>query len=1212
MADTRMTLGNLRSGQRLRGLVPGRTVTLIAIDTIDAELFEVFYRDDAGRSGARTITDDDAARFEIAGDLDSAPPFDGDPDEFRLATEALRIKYAALYDPMTAVNSSDVDPLPHQIRAVYEELLPRIPLRFLLADDPGAGKTIMAGLYVKELILRSDCERAVIVAPGGLAEQWREELSQKFDLRFEVFNRQMVDDAQGRNVFAQHPYLIVRMDQVSRSDDLMEQLSDVTWDVAIVDEAHRMSAHYSSWVGEVDETKRFRLGRLLSATAHNFLLMTATPHAGKEEDFQLFMSLLDRDRFEGQFRQGVHRTDTEGLMRRMVKEDLLTFEGKPLFPERRAYTVEYELSPAERDLYEQVTDYVRTEMGRAERIAAEGDKKRGNNVGFALTVLQRRLASSPEAILRSLERRQQRLEAKLREMQRAAEQKGPGARVTQQRVPLMSLDMLPVDFGDYTMVGFSIDDFEKFDDETTEEERTRFEERVETVVDLATAAQTIPELRAEIAILEDLIRTARRVHLQDDDKKWVELRTILDEQLLTHAGSGEVRKIIIFTEHRDTLDYLQAKVSSLLGRADSVITIHGGTRREDRKAAREQFTHDPDTVVLLATDAAGEGLNLQRAHLMVNYDLPWNPNRIEQRFGRIHRIGQREVCHLWNMVAKDTREGDVFTRLLSKIDQMSIAYNGNLFNVLGDTDAFQERSLRDLLIEAIRYGDQPTVKEKLDRIIDAGVSHGLDDMLEERALHSDMFSALSLKEVRVRMENARERKLQPGYIAAFFIPAFERLGGRIRRREKGRYEITRVPSRVVDAARRLSRWAPVAEQYERITFDLDKKHPDGHVEAALIAPGHPLLHAVIEATIEDLGAALKRGTILVDRREKQSSEPALMYTVEQRIQNTATEPDTISHHFDYLQFAHDGSVTVSPTPPFLDYDRPQPAEAGQIREIVVSDWAKENHEKLIRAQAFRHGLQPRIDEVKARLEIDTARTRAQIKERLLAEINHWDREHTRLEALERVGTIGRLRAETALARARQLDDRLEQRMRELDEATNVVAVPSLIRGVVFVVPSNMLAAAEQHPQMFAHNTEVVERRAVDATLAAERALGRNPVEMARNNSGYDIKSTDTDGRVFYIEVKGRIEGSDTFTITTNEVTFAQTQGERHRLALVCVSTYGPERDQLRYVTGAFDHMEPSDTTRSLNEKWRDYWDRGRCPRQPGPPNTQPALPKELR
>lgn len=364
--DGALTLATLRLGQRLQGLVPGQTVTLLAIDPIDHGLFEVFYRDDSGHSGARAITDADVARFEIAGDSDTALPYDADPDEFRLAAEALRIKYAALYDPMVAVNSSDVDPLPHQIRAVYDELLPRIPLRFLLADDPGAGKTIMAGLYLKELMLRSDCERAIIVAPGGLVEQWREELRQKFDLRFEVFNRQMIDDAQGRNVFAEHPYLIARMDQLSRSEDLIEQLGEVSWDVAVVDEAHRMAAHYSSWAGEVDETKRFKLGRLLSETAHNFLLMTATPHAGKEEDFQLFMSLLDRDRFEGKFREGVHRTDTCGLMRRMVKEDLLTFEGKPLFPERKAYTVEYELSLAERDLNEHVAKsaFIHLEPGR--------------------------------------------------------------------------------------------------------------------------------------------------------------------------------------------------------------------------------------------------------------------------------------------------------------------------------------------------------------------------------------------------------------------------------------------------------------------------------------------------------------------------------------------------------------------------------------------------------------------------------------------------------------------------------------------------------------------------------------------------------------------------------------------------------------------------------------------------------------------------------
>ncbi|MDO4645388.1 MAG: helicase-related protein [Propionibacteriaceae bacterium] len=1176
-----LTLASLRVGQRLRGIVPGRMVTLLAVDPIDPGLSEVFYRDDAGGGGARTVTSADAVGLEVVSDSDSAPAFDGAPDDFRLAAEALRIKYAALYDPMAAVNSSDVDPLPHQIRAVYEELLPRIPLRFLLADDPGAGKTIMAGLYVKELILRSDCERAIIVAPGGLVEQWREELGSKFDLRFEVFNRQMLDDAQGRNVFADHPYLIVRMDQVSRSEDLMEQLSDVTWDVAVVDEAHRMSAHFSSWAGEIDETKRFRLGRLLSETAHNVLLMTATPHAGKEEDFQLFMSLLDRDRFEGQFREGVHRTDTKGLMRRMVKEDLLTFDGKPLFPERHAHTVPYELSPAERDLYEQVTDYVRTEMGRAERITRDGDGKRGNNIGFALTVLQRRLASSPEAILRSLERRQVRLETRLREIQRVTQD----AQLIDRRA--LFDDVLP---------DLSVENFDDLDEETTDDERARFETQVDEVVDLATAAQTIPELQAEISTLEDLIRTARRVRGLDDDKKWVQLRAILDEKVLARDSSGVPRKIIIFTEHRDTLEYLAQKITAQFGRANAVITIHGGTRREDRKAAREAFTHDPEAVVLLATDAAGEGLNLQRAHLMVNYDLPWNPNRIEQRFGRIHRIGQREVCHLWNMVARDTREGDVFDCLLSKIERMSSAYNGNLFNVLGDARAFQERSLRDLLIEAIRYGDQPQIRAKLDRIIDAGVSAGLDEMVQERALHPEMFSSLDLEQLRDRMERARERRLQPGYIAAFFLPAFDRLGGRIFRRERGCYEITRVPRRLIDTARRANRWAPVAERYERITFELPSNRPRGQGTVDLVAPGHPLLQAVIEATIEDLGATLTRGTVLVDRREKQVAAPLLMYTVEQRITNATAAADTVSHHFDYPLLAEEGTITVTPVPPYLDYDRPQPDEIDALAAIISNGWARENHDRIVRARVYHDGLQPRLEEIQARLDVEVARTREQVRERLLAEINHWDREHSRLQALERQGTIGRIRAEAAHAKARQLDERLDRRLRELDETRNLVPVPPVIRGMALVVPSALLASGHsQSPRAFARHVEEVERRAVEAVLAAERALGRDPVEMARNNPGYDVRSTDPGGRIHYIEVKGRIAGSDTFTVTANEVTFAGTQGERHRLALVEVSPEGPEYDRVCYVLGAFEHLEASATTRAYNEEWRYYWNRG------GPP-----------
>jgi len=1163
MRDT-LALGGLRPGLRVRGIRPDAIVTLVSVCPVDDDLAEVTYRDEDGALDECVLSSVAVAWLEQVADAEAGPAFDGDPDDFRMAAEALRIKYAALYDPMVAVNSSDVDPLPHQIRAVYEEMLPKVPLRYLLADDPGAGKTIMAGLYLKELILRSDCERAIVVAPGGLVEQWRDELATKFDLRFEIFTADMVDEAAGRNAFEQHPYLIARMDQLSRRDDLMEQLEDVRWDVAIVDEAHRMSAHF--WGGEIDETKRFRLGRLLSGTAENLLLMTATPHAGKEDDFQLFMSLLDEDRFEGQFREGVHHTDTTGLMRHMVKEDLLTFEGKPLFPERRAYTVMYQLSDAERELYEQVTDYVRTQMGKADEIADAGDKKRGRNIGFALTILQRRLASSPEAILRSLERRQDRLRDRLVQTERGTY--------------------------DAPEPDFDLDDYDDVDGELSQDQR---ETAAEQVMDSATAARTVEELRLEIAVLDELIRTARRVRGLDEDKKWVELRSILQEHVLCDDETGSPRKIIVFTEHRDTLNYLHAKITQYLGRQEAVVTIHGGTPREQRKAVREQFTDNPETIVLLATDAAGEGLNLQRAHLMVNYDLPWNPNRIEQRFGRIHRIGQRTVCHLWNMVADDTREGEVFQRLLGKITQMSKAYNGNLFNVLGEAGAFEGKSLKDLLMQAIQYGDQPEVKARLEQTIDASVADGLDELLQERALHPEMYPALNLDEVRATMERARERKLQPGYVRAFFIPAFERLGGRVRQRETGRWQITRVPARVQDQARRANRWLPVPDQYERICFETDSIRQPGGADAALIAPGHPLLQAVIELTIADLAGVLRAGAVFVDRRDDQAATPSLMFAVEQKIQS---QHRTVSHHFDYVQCDPTGQMTVSVAPPYLDFEAATPDERPGIAEVVAQPWVRADNERAVRAWAYREGLVPRMDELSVRLRAETARVRAQVEERLNLEINHWDREYNHLSEAERDGRPGKIRAETAFARARALEERLDHRMDELDQAVRLTPLPALVRGCALVVPSRLVAPPSEAAQLAqdAEQTQAVERRAVDRVLAAERALGRVPEEMPHNNPGYDIRSTDATGRIFFIEVKGRIKGAPSFCITANEIAFAQTQGDRHRLALVSVDPAGPEFDDLRYVTGAFATFQPTGTTRSYNEDWLQYWSRGGAPR----------------
>ena len=1171
-----MGLGDLKAGMRLVGLFGADAVEVLAVNPVGGEAVEVVYREKSGSIDARMATAEDLRSVRVERGDDGTAPYDADPRDFMLAAEALRIKYAALYDPMAAVSSSEIEPLPHQIRAVYEQMLPQVPLRFLLADDPGAGKTIMAGLYLKEMMLRSDCERALVVAPGGLVDQWHDELHTKFGLSFEVLTASMADAAQG-NVFEEHPRLIIRMDQVSRSDALMDQLRAVRWDVAVVDEAHRMSAHYTSWNAEVKTTKRFALGKVLSHQAQHLLLMTATPHAGKEEDFQLFLTLLDADRFEGRFSRDRHSTDTRGLMRRMVKEDLLTFEGKPLFPERRAYTVGYALSGPEQELYDRVTEYVRTEMGRADRIGEQGQSRRSNSVGFALTVLQRRLASSPEAITRSLERRAERLGQRLRDIgRRRAEFQGS-------RVFGRPFDHAVVAEEQTDATLEDLDDFDDAEGDMSEAERARFEERMEQVVDSATAALTEEELVQEISALGGLVALAKEVRGRGEDRKWNELRQILADQVLVDP-SGAPRKIIVFTEHRDTVEYLRRRITTHLGRPGAVVVIHGGTPRRARQEAREQFTHNLDVRVLLATDAAGEGLNLQRAHLMVNYDLPWNPNRIEQRFGRIHRIGQTEVCHLWNLVAKGTREGDVFRTLLGKIEQMDLAYRGNLFNVLGEGKTFENKSLRELLVQAIRYGDDPRVRTSLDKVIDESVSQGLDALVEERALVPDMFSAMDVESVRLRMERARARRLQPGYIEAFTRAALARLGVRLEAREAGRFEITRVPQRLVRAARAVNPGAPLPSGYERVAFD-PAKVSDPARRVSLIALGHPLLEALIAVTLEDLASALERGAVLVDRSGI-VSEPSVLGIAEETITDGARR--VVSRHFDYVLSST--AETVGEVPPYLDCDAPRPDEAGaDLAELAPNGI---DRVERMRAAAYEAGVRPRMEEIHARRDVEIARTRTQVDERLSAEIQLWYERAALAHDEELAERVPRITSAQAQRRARELEERLERRLAELDAATALSAKPPRIRARALIVPE---ALAGGEPGVFARDTAEVDRRAAAAVMAAERALGRSPQEMPHSNPGFDISSTDRAGNRFLIEVKGRIEGAPTFTVTANEVAFARTQAGRHRLALVSVSPLGPAHDRVRYVRDAFAHIDPTVTTLSYNERWNKYWQRGTGP-----------------
>src|SRR6516162_9227397 len=622
-------LEDLQPNASVQGILPNCLVTVVSTQWFGSEGLELTYKDPGGKVANELLYRHDEPWIEVA--AQGRPwSFDEDGQLFRLVSEAHRIRLAHLFDPVLAVHTSVVEPLPHQITAVYESMLPRQPLRFLLADDPGAGKTIMAGLLIKELIARGDLQRCLVVCPGSLAEQWQDELYFRFQLPFEILTNDKLEAARTGNWFLENNLVIARLDKLSRDEDVQAKLQapDCRWDLIVCDEAHKMSASFTG--GEVKYTKRYKLGQLLSTLTRHFLLLTATPHNGKEADFQLFMALLDGDRFEGKFRDGVHVSDTSDLMRRLVKEQLLKFDGTPLFPERRAYTVNYALSDPEAELYKEVTDYVREEFNRAEALNNEGRK---GTVGFALTILQRRLASSPEAIYQSLRRRRERLEKRLREEQLLKR----GAEV--------AVDLtagLPI---------LTLDDLEELDDAPD----TEVEETEERVVDQASAARTIAELRTEIGQLQDLERWALRVRQSGTDRKWDELSRLLQNNSEMFDSEGHRRKLVIFTEHRDTLNYLTERIRALLGKPEAVVIIHGGIGREDRRKAEEAFKHDKEVEILVATDAAGEGINLQRAHLMVNYDLPWNPNRLEQRFGRIHRIGQTEVCHLWNLVAKDTR-----------------------------------------------------------------------------------------------------------------------------------------------------------------------------------------------------------------------------------------------------------------------------------------------------------------------------------------------------------------------------------------------------------------------------------------------------------------------------------------------------------------------------------------------------------------------------
>jgi superfamily II DNA or RNA helicase len=1178
-------LEQLAANQMLSGIEEGKVVRVVALEKIGEHSVTLYYKDGSGRLGERMLFRTDEPSITLA---DSGCPwgFDAPADNFKLAVEAQRISLAHLFDPMMAVHTSNVDPLPHQITAVYESMIPKQPLRYVLADDPGAGKTIMAGLLIRELVMRSDTQRILIVCPGGLVEQWQDELYEKFGMTFQIFSREMFEHSHSGNPFEDHDRLIARLDQLSRSEEIQEKLRITDWDLVIVDEAHKMSAHYFG--SKVNKTKRFLLGELLSAQARHFLLMTATPHNGKEEDFQLFLSLLDGDRFYGKFRDGAHKVDISDMMRRMVKEELLKFDGTPLFPERKAYTASYQLSEIEAGLYAAVTDYVKNEMNKADNL----DGKRKGTVGFALTLLQRRLASSPEAIYQSLKRRRQRLERRVEEEQ--VLQRG-GNYVSETYAEYGSSNSAPQanrpnqlseNYAEY-----GVDNWDDADEQLTD---TEYEELTDTLVDQATAAQTIEELKSEIETLKVLEQQAKTVVLSGQDKKWEELSSILQDNKHMFDVNENRRKLILFTEHKDTLNYLKDRITALLGDPNAVVTIHGGMGRDERRKTQELFRFDKDTLILIATDAAGEGVNLQNANLMVNYDLPWNPNRLEQRFGRIHRIGQTEVCHLWNIVAMDTREGDVFYRLFEKLEIEREALGGRVFDVLGEI--FEGRALKDMLIEAIRYGDDPEVRAKLERQVQGALdTDHIKQIMNRSALAEEVMSKDRLYAVKEEMEKAEARKLQPYFIRAFFMEAFQSLGGDLRQREAGRYEITHVPAVIRERDRVIGGRDPVLKKYERICFERHLVRVYGKPMASLVHPGHPLMAAVTDLVLETNRNFLKQGTVLVDPTDM-GSTPRVLVMIDHAVRESVygkDERQVTSRRMQFVEIDADGNVIHAGWAPHLDLEPLPESDAYLVQDILKQPWLCDTLEQQALSYAAEKLVPEHFQEVKERRELHVDKILGAVHERLTKEIDHWQDRYFHLSDAVAAGKQPRVQPEMAKRRVEEMRARLEQRTKELMAKRNVISSPPVVVGGALVVPAGLLAQRKgEETPLFSTDAArrgTIERIAMQAVMDREHANGYRTKDVAAEKCGWDISSY-KDGEIDrHIEVKGRAKGMNTITVTRNEIMYALNQEDKFLLAVVFVDE-NDNADGPHYVRKPFN-SEPDWGVASVNYDLNDLLQR---------------------
>jgi superfamily II DNA or RNA helicase len=1084
-----MDLNQLKSGAIVRGPVIPEPIQVVAVVPM-GEVTQIMGK------GLTTgqFHDPILSKAQVAL-LTASPekePFDGDARRFRLGIEAMRLGLAYEYDPYFSLSIARVDPLPHQLEAVYDYFM-RLPrIRFLLADDPGAGKTIMAGLLIKELKIRGLIKRILIVAPANLTFQWQRELRDKFREQFEVIRGDTLRANYGMNPWQERDQVVTSVSWVSRIEDARESLLRSDWDLVIVDEAHKMSAYSAD-----KKTLAYQLGEHLSEMTDHFLLMTATPHKGDPDNFRLFLELLDKDVYGDieSLEEAMREREAPFYLRR-VKEALVTFpdpdtgDVHQLFTRRNVQTAPFHLNAEEMDFYDELTRYVEDQSIKA----SEDDSARGRALGFTMAMLQRRFASSVYAVRRSLERMKATREKILAD---------PDA-YRQEQI----LKRIP-------------EDFEDLPDDEQQDIMLRLEEVVPSIDPTS--------LREEIARLSKLIDAAHILEAREIETKLTKLQDVITEQ---GVFSDPKMKLLIFTEHKDTLDYL---VGKLEGWGLTVTQIHGGMKIGDRDApgtriyAERAFKESAQ--VLVATEAAGEGINLQFCWFMINYDIPWNPVRLEQRMGRIHRYGQEKDCLIINFVASNTREGRVMAKLFERIRQIEADLDpkqtGAVFNVLGDVFPvnFLERMVRDMYA---RNQTEAGIKERIVKEVDTerfrSITHSTLEGLAKRELN--------LSAILGRSAAAKERRLVPEVIEDFFLQASPIAGLDTKpvRKDGHTYRVGKVPHALWTVGERLEpRFGRLGREYGQIIFDKQFLERDPTLE--WVTPGHPLFEAVRDDVGGKTGEDIQRGAVFYDIHR---AAPARLDVFSGAVKDG--RGNVVHRRIFVVEAEQDGLLNIRQPTLFLDL------VAGEGEHAIPDDAAMPG-DLQVKQVLIEQALDPLLDEVadNRRQETDTVRHHLEIS--LNALINRenlkYADHHLRVEA-------GEINLRPALKRSEErleeLNHRLETRLADLEKERHCTIADIQRHGRAWVLP---------HPERKSPGIasmvrdEEIERLAVEAVTAYENARGWAVESVEKDNRGFDLISRRphpedpaTAIEVRFIEVKGRAAVGE-IALTSNEYKTAE-------------------------------------------------------------------------